>query len=38
MSEQGIIKPNAKGMHAVPIAQTVMSYILYFTRGIRVKA
>lgn len=35
LSEQGIIVSNAKGMHAVPIAQTVMSYILYFTRGIR---
>lgn len=32
--EQQILVTNARGMHAVPIAQTVMSYLLYFTRGI----
>lgn len=32
--DQNILVTNARGMHAVPIAQTVMSYLLYFTRGI----
>lgn len=34
LAKQGVLVSNARGMHAKPIAQTALSYILYFTRGI----
>lgn len=34
LAKQGVLVSNARGMHAKPIAQTALSYILHFTRGI----
>ncbi|CAM3157402.1 NAD(P)-dependent oxidoreductase [Leuconostoc rapi] len=34
----GVVVTNASGLKAVPIAQTVLSYILYFARGLNVYA
>ena len=34
LAKQGVLVANARGMHAKPIAQTALSYILHFTRGI----
>ena len=38
LKERGIIVTNASGLKAEPIAQTVLSYILYFARGLNVYA
>ncbi len=34
LAKQGVLVSNARGMHPKPIAQTALSYILHFTRGI----
>ena len=34
LAKQEVLVSNARGMHAKPIAQTALSYILHFTRGI----
>lgn len=34
LAKQGVLVSNARGMHAKPNAQTALSYILHFTRGI----
>lgn len=34
LKEKQILVSNARGMHATPIAQTCLSYLFYFTRGL----
>ena len=38
LKARGITVTNASGLKALPIAQTVLSYILYFARGLNVYA
>lgn len=38
LKDFGVIVTNASGLKAIPIAQTVLSYILYFARGLNIYA
>ncbi|MBZ6002922.1 phosphoglycerate dehydrogenase [Leuconostoc gelidum subsp. aenigmaticum] len=36
LKDFGVVVTNASGLKAIPIAQTVLSYILYFARGLNI--
>ena len=38
LKDFGVVVTNASGLKAIPIAQTVLSYILYFARGLNIYA